>query len=778
MPPPPSKRSPAVERGNKDKENDPERLQRTQAKIKVPPAGRKSRKVAADPEVSRPTEARVKLPASARPSGSHDADPVENDDPERALSTEAQPKRKGSNWDAPPGKMSREQPRVGPEYETGSAYASLEDEAPAEYQTGNDYEPLEERPLNLEGDGLDALDADLGPPKTRGLDALLAEDAEEEEEEEGNETRAGPPLSLQITAGPDEGKKKKFRGVRMVIGRTPGVDLQLSDQSVSRRHVELIQGDKGVMLRDLGSGNGTKVNGEKIAEKVLEHGDEIHIGKTKMKFVDELAAFKKLREEKKKEEVPEEVAPVDSAQRESDTEKAEASEAEPAEGQGGEPGPKTLARPALDRSDRKPVARREGEALGLVERFKGLDRKKRLGVLAAVAGVLVFLAILGSVTRAPPVPVVDPRQKMAGEKMQLARDAVRATKYEEAISLIEAAEKLQPGSDQTKLAAQARDELGIQKSLEGVKGMIEQGRFDDARSELARVPQGSIKTEELKKAVDEQLKLAETKFKRQKIDDLLAAGELEGSKQLMAELPDSDQKEVAGKIAEAEALAEDLKKQADLDARRAVGNRIAGEKNRAAEAMSLAFAVVQRKYVANEWQRAGAECDRVIEQNPGDDAIRKRAKLLQQLIPNFGRNYEEGIKKFREGQVASAAKPLRQARTLYQQIALPSALGPEIDEKLAQAAVMAGKEALLREDLANAASNFRDAIKLDPNDARAKAGLDDAIGRADDLYQSAYMIRDRDPREALKKFKVVVEVTPPGSATHEKAKNQIAAMQP
>ena len=56
-----------------------------------------------------------------------------------------------------------------------------------------------------------------------------------------------------------------------------------------------------------------------------------------------------------------------------------------------------------------------------------------------------------------------------------------------------------------------------------------------------------------------------------------------------------------------------------------------------------------------------------LDLNPGDEEIRRRAKLLQQLIPNFGRNYEEGMKKFREGQLASAAKPLRQAHGYYQQ---------------------------------------------------------------------------------------------------------------
>ncbi|MBS1151559.1 MAG: hypothetical protein H6Q89_3257, partial [Myxococcaceae bacterium] len=70
MAPPPSKRSPAVERGGKDAENDPERLQGTQAKIKVPSVARGSRAVdrAADedPEVSKHTQAKVKIPRVAQ----------------------------------------------------------------------------------------------------------------------------------------------------------------------------------------------------------------------------------------------------------------------------------------------------------------------------------------------------------------------------------------------------------------------------------------------------------------------------------------------------------------------------------------------------------------------------------------------------------------------------------------------------------------------------------------------------------------------------------------
>ena len=66
----------------------------------------------------------------------------------------------------------------------------------------------------------------------------------------------------------------------VVIGRGKGTDLLLPDISVSRHHarVERVGGD-GYRLVDLGSQNGTKVNGRRVDTHALEHGDELQIGK-------------------------------------------------------------------------------------------------------------------------------------------------------------------------------------------------------------------------------------------------------------------------------------------------------------------------------------------------------------------------------------------------------------------------------------------------------------------------------------------------------------------
>ena len=72
----------------------------------------------------------------------------------------------------------------------------------------------------------------------------------------------------------------------LTFGREPGCDVRLGDDGVSRRHARLVaQPDGAWRLEDLGSTNGTTVNGELIERRVLQEGDRILFGHTVLKFV-------------------------------------------------------------------------------------------------------------------------------------------------------------------------------------------------------------------------------------------------------------------------------------------------------------------------------------------------------------------------------------------------------------------------------------------------------------------------------------------------------------
>ena len=73
---------------------------------------------------------------------------------------------------------------------------------------------------------------------------------------------------------------------RFVIGRRPDASLSIPSQTVSREHAELTVIDKGLLLRDLGSTNGTYVNGTRIQEPcTVYHGDLLQFGQCVFRVV-------------------------------------------------------------------------------------------------------------------------------------------------------------------------------------------------------------------------------------------------------------------------------------------------------------------------------------------------------------------------------------------------------------------------------------------------------------------------------------------------------------
>lgn len=73
-------------------------------------------------------------------------------------------------------------------------------------------------------------------------------------------------------------------GEAATIGRSRSCDLSLRSPDASRRHAEILPSDGGWLVRDLESTNGTFVNGERVAERVLQPGDRIEIGSDAITF--------------------------------------------------------------------------------------------------------------------------------------------------------------------------------------------------------------------------------------------------------------------------------------------------------------------------------------------------------------------------------------------------------------------------------------------------------------------------------------------------------------
>jgi hypothetical protein len=71
---------------------------------------------------------------------------------------------------------------------------------------------------------------------------------------------------------------------RLLIGRSSACQLVLADDTVSRRHAELRAEDGRWLLRDLGSSNGTWVNGRRVIEAEVRPGDLVQLGATQIRL--------------------------------------------------------------------------------------------------------------------------------------------------------------------------------------------------------------------------------------------------------------------------------------------------------------------------------------------------------------------------------------------------------------------------------------------------------------------------------------------------------------
>lgn len=89
---------------------------------------------------------------------------------------------------------------------------------------------------------------------------------------------------LIVTRGADAGARYLLDKDETLAGRHPDAEVFLDDVTVSRRHAEFIRTGQLFSVRDLGSMNGTYLNGKSISESTLASGDEVRVGKFRLTF--------------------------------------------------------------------------------------------------------------------------------------------------------------------------------------------------------------------------------------------------------------------------------------------------------------------------------------------------------------------------------------------------------------------------------------------------------------------------------------------------------------
>ena len=94
-----------------------------------------------------------------------------------------------------------------------------------------------------------------------------------------------PSYALRFISGKYQGGEFPLvKGREIIVGRSSELDMVLIEDMVSRKHAKIQAQDDEISIVDLGSTNGTFVNGEKVKQHVLRDADDIAIGNTRFFF--------------------------------------------------------------------------------------------------------------------------------------------------------------------------------------------------------------------------------------------------------------------------------------------------------------------------------------------------------------------------------------------------------------------------------------------------------------------------------------------------------------
>ena len=97
-------------------------------------------------------------------------------------------------------------------------------------------------------------------------------------------------MSRRLVLDDGRSQRELLLRERMTFGRDPGCDVSDGDPRLSRRHAEFVATAAGLIVRDLDSRNGVRVNGRRVREASLSPGDLVEIAHLAVRFVDDRMA--------------------------------------------------------------------------------------------------------------------------------------------------------------------------------------------------------------------------------------------------------------------------------------------------------------------------------------------------------------------------------------------------------------------------------------------------------------------------------------------------------
>ena len=550
---------------------------------------------------------------------------------------------------------------------------------------------------------------------------------------------------LLVVGGNDRGRSYTLQFSDNSIGRGLDNDLVVADIAVSRRHT-IVRWDRGrFLVRDLGSGNGTLVNGQRIDEQVLQDGDQIEIGHTVVHFlapgsanavalataVTEVGVSEQLRD--------------------------------------AQPSATTIDLESLRRRTPQVAPKREGSRLS--------RRSKHLAIFGSVSLLLLFAAMLGVraiIRRQGRVPVEAPAvspKELAARHFEAGLRAYRARRWDVARENFLKVLAVEPNFSRARRYADiAGKELRAQEAIGQAKSAIAAENYDTARGLLRTVGKDTSYRAEVPPLLA-QTDRAQAKQLMDSARLLKDSGDLSGARtkldRVLQIVPDhAEALSLRSAMAQPSGIARPKPTPVRPRRRPLRSRRARPQREPAAQRASVSLRQAILPYKRQQWSAAKAALER-LRRSTKSSRLAMRAQRLSELVAKI-EQLVLGAQRIQSKEPSRALASYRKALKLDASVP-GQPLQSILKAQLYKVARYQASSELAHGRYRTAYRAVKVAQRYGLLDGPLKKVLSELESRAKELFTRGYTLRSRDPARARQLWQQVLHIVPATSETYQKA---------
>jgi tetratricopeptide (TPR) repeat protein len=553
------------------------------------------------------------------------------------------------------------------------------------------------------------------------------------QEEEAAAQEAIPVLTVETAEGASDVEVVRDR---FVIGRAPGNDVVIPDQAISRSHVALEKRSDGWYVLDLGSGNGTILNGERITEAQILDGDIFTVGNADITFT--------------------------------------------APGAGG-------AQSAMGRTVMLPATEATATGISGVSPRGGSIFQRRKKFFLIVGSIVVLIGILGiakKLTQKPPAPAGPTPDEVAAMEYQAAveeaevafeqvKSLVKENRFQEALPIITQVNEIIGDRDIVRTYKESIElETNAEKAMVAAQARMAVDDFDRAMAELEKVSPKSVQVEkanDLKKQIEKKrmattIDAAQKALEAKEYEQVIALAD-----QVLQTDPGnqrvSEWKRKAEAALEKQAAAATKKKKKKKKRKK---KRIGIAPPPSLRSKMLLAGSSLKAYRSGDIDKAISVVGSSGVGSEGTNQLRKFQKL-----------YKRGVELSRNpGQATQAEKFLSQAYKLDKRLGGGKGkITGELKGKLAKVYFLKGVDAHNRRKYPEAFNNYMKARQFRPDLKQVGQRLATLDKEARRLYETAYVIKLNQPDKAISHCQTVMKMVKKDNYAYGRCKKLVEKLQ-